>query len=467
LPWRGVTASTFQKFEAKTKIDSNGKPISIGFRYPNGDVQVRLLDKKDFYFIRSGSQEPRGLFGRDKFAAGSHSYVTITEGALDACSLYQVMQGSGSHPVVSVLSSGNAVADCTADRSWLNSFERIYLAFDGDAKGRQATKDVARLFDYGKVFQVKFTNRKDANEYLQAHEGDVLRQIWFNSKRYVPESIINTFGEFEDVLNKPKKLGIPYPFKTLTDMTYGIRTGETVLITAQEKVGKTELMHAIEYQILTETDANVGAFFLEESQSRHLQALAGLHLKCPTHLPDCDKSNADIIKAVREVVQKDERLHLYTYFGSDDPEILLDTIRFLVTARNCRYILLDHISMVVSGLASEDERRKLDYLATRLEMMVKELDFALLMVSHVNDFGQTRGSRYLTKVSDITINATRDTLALDPIARNTITLSIPYNRFCGITGPAGTYVFDQSTYSYREANNDDQFNGGYPSNQAA
>ena len=34
--------------------------------------------------------------------------------------------------------------------------------------------------------------------------------------------------------------------------------------------------------------------------------------------------------------------------------------------------------MAVSGLGDEDERKALDYISTRLAMMVKELDFALL-----------------------------------------------------------------------------------------
>jgi hypothetical protein len=76
------------------------------------------------------------------------------------------------------------------------------------------------------------------------------------------------------------------------------------------------------------------------------------------------------------------------------------------------------------------------------------------MVSHVNDEGKTRGSRYLTKVADITVDASRDTLADDPVERNTIRLSIPYNRFCGRTGPAGNVIFNMDTYSFKETAND-------------
>lgn len=449
LPTRGLVRDTLRHYDIKTKIDNEGKPIAVGFKYANGSYKIRLVDKKEFY--TEGEINKAGLFGKDKFAAGSHKYVTVTEGEYDAASLYQILRS----PVVSVQSSSVALRDCTVDREYLNSFERIYIAFDSDAHGKEAMERVAKLFDYDKVYIVKFSNRKDANEYLQAGEGDELRNIWWNAKKYCPEFITSSLEDFGKLLEHKPKWGVPYPFKQLTDMTYGIRTGETILITAQEGIGKTELMHAIEYKILTETQHAVGAIFLEEPPRRHLQALAGIHLKKPVHLPDQDCSPDQVRSALEEVVQVDDRLHILAHYGSMDPELFLESLRFLVVARGCRYVMFDHISMVLSGSpGSVDERRTLDYISTKLEMMVKELDFCLIMVSHVNDEGKTRGSRGISKLCDTRIDVTRDLLNTDPIVRCTIVLSISKNRFGMKTGPAGRVFFDQAKYSYVEADND-------------
>ena len=444
LPWREVTSSTFKHYGALTKIDKNGKPLSIEFKYPNGAKKVRQLEHKHFFAIGDIAKE--GLFGRDKFSAGSHSSVTITEGELDACSLYQVLRS----PVVSVQSAATAVRDVTADRSWLSSFERVYLAFDADSAGREATGRVAKLFDYNRVFDVRFDSHKDANEFLRHGKSEELRSLWWSSKKYIPDTIVSSIADFKKILTETPKQGIPYPFPTLTEKTYGIRTGESVLITAQEGVGKTEIMHAIEHKILKETDYNVGAIFLEEPKHRHLQALAGIELSSPVHLPDTNCTQDQILGALERVVGMDERLFVYSHFGSDDPEILIDTIRFLVAGCGCRVVLLDHITMAVSGASGEDERKALDYLSTRLEMMVKELDFALILVSHVNDIGQTRGSRYISKIADIRIDMTRDMLNIDPLVRNTTFLTVSKNRFCGKTGDAGAIIFDLDTYRYKE-----------------
>lgn len=440
LPWRGITKETMSAFDIKTKVNAEGVPLSIGFKYPNGNFKIREFSEKAFRTV--AGQPPVGLFGRDKFDAGSHKYVTITEGELDACSLYQVL---GRYPVVSVQSSSSAQRDCTVDHSWLNSFERIYIAFDGDGPGREAAGRVAKLFDFAKVFQVKFSKRKDANEYLQNGESDELKNIWWNSKRYLPDTIKSSFSDFQTILAKKMSPGVPYPFPSVTEMTYGIHTSEITLLTAQEGVGKTEVMHAIEHQLLKETKENVGAIFLETPEQRHLKALAAIELRKPAHLPDSGCTEDEILAALSKVVETDDRLHLVSNYGSGDPEHLIDTIRFLVSACGCRYVLLDHITMAVSGAQGEDERRSLDYLCTKLEQMVVELDFALIMVSHVNDMGQTRGSRYISKVAAVRIDLKRD---MDS-GSNIIDFFIKdKNRLAGRTGPAGSYVFDQYTRQY-------------------
>lgn len=454
VPWRGISEGTLRTFDAKSKIDPEGKPISIAFRYPNGDYKVRSLDKKEFFWSKVGSNEPTGLFGQDKFTPGVHKYITVTEGELDALTIHQVLGG----PAVSVSSASSAVSDCTRARSWLNAYDRIYLAFDNDPVGREATAAVARLFDRDKVFHVKFGHRKDANEYLLASEEQKLKSIWWGAKKYLPENIISSLDEFKTMLSTPPKLGAPYPFAKLTAMTYGIRTGETVLITAQEKVGKTEFMHTILHNLLKEQadDVNIGALFFEEPGTRTLQAIAGIELGKPIHLPDCIVSEVERNEALDKVVKRDDRLYLHPYSGGIDPDAILDTLRFLAAGCACRFILWDHPGMVVFGASDDKERQTIDYLATRTELLAQELDFALLVVYHVNDQGQIRGSRYPGKTCSVRINLSRDMENVDPDIRNQVHISVGYNRFCSASGPVGTYTFDEQTQKYTEAANNNE-----------
>jgi len=447
---RGITADTMQKYKVLTKVSGDGSPLSIGFPYTadGQTLKVRSLLKKDFHSV--GDMKNATLFGKHLFPPGSSRSITITEGEFDTLAVYQML--ASGYPVVSVRSSSSAAKDCAAERDYLNSFERIYLCLDADEPGTRATLEIAKLFDFNKVYHVKLDPAlKDANAYLQDGKTDQFKRTWWNSKRFVPEGVLSTFQEFDDIIDhSDKKVGVPYPFPTLQEMTYGIRTGETVLFTAMEGIGKTEIIRAIEYHLFTTTSDNIGIIHLEEGKERALKGLAGYQLKAPVHLPSSLASNEDVKTALHTVVGRDDRLHLYSHFGSSDPSVILDTIRFLATACKCKYIFLDHITMVVSGLGEEDERKTLDFISTRLAMMVEELDFALIFVSHVNDEGKTRGSRNISKIAATWIDLSRNQQAPSEEERNTTFLTIKKNRFGAHTGPAGQLFFDLNTFIVTE-----------------
>lgn len=449
LPWRGISKSTMEHYDVKTKVAADGKPVSLGFKYPNGRIKVRNKDVKEFFTVGLKEQEHGGnLFGSDKFALGG-KYLTITEGELDALSVFQ-MFGS-KYPSVSVGSSSFARKDCTEDYEYINSFEKIYLCFDNDEPGQKAAEQVARLFDFNKVYVVKLVKHKDANDYLTSGDQEEFIRTWWNAKRYIPENIISTFNEIDGIIDDDnEKPSIPYPFHKLQEATYGIRTGEVVLLKALEGIGKTEIIRSFEYHILKTTDSNIGIIHLEEDKARTIKGLVGYELEIPIHLPDRKIAKEDIKKVYRTLSRRDERVHIYTHFGSDDPDVILDTIRFMAGPCNCKYIFLDHITMVVTGLQGDDERRALDYISTRLAMMVKELDFCLFMISHVNDEGQTRGSRNISKVAHLVIDLYRDKMNEDEEIRNTTKLTIEKNRFAGRSGPGGDLIFDPLTYKLNE-----------------
>jgi twinkle protein len=448
LPWRGVSRDTMGHYGVRTKVDKNGHPRAIVFPYGNGRTKIRHLEEKVFYTGGQLSSDTGYLFGRDRFAAGSARAITITEGEIDALSVYQML--GSKYPVVSVSGASSARQDCTKDFDFLNSFEKIYLCFDNDEPGQKAVQAVASLFDFNKVYHVRL-EFKDANEYLVKGRQEEFVKLWWAAKRFLPEGVISSQAEFDQIIDEDeRKDSVPYPFSRLQDMTYGIRTREVNLLTAQEGIGKTEILRAIEYHLLTTTDANIGIIHLEEGKARTLKGLAGYELKTPVHLPDSTASKDDIKAALRRILKRDERVHIYTHFGSDDPDTILNSIRFMAGACNCKYVFLDHITMVVTGLQAEDERKALDYISTRLAMMVEELDFALFLVSHVNDDGLTRGSRNISKVCDLHIHLDRDITAPTQAERNKTYLTIRKNRFAGKTGPAGILEFDPETFMLNE-----------------
>jgi twinkle protein len=449
---RSISDSVFRKYGVKTKVDRKGTPISVLFPYGDGNFKVRDYKTKSFPYTL-GDMSGGKLFGADLFTAGQSKAITIVEGEYDALAAYQML--GSTYPVVSVRSSASARKDMEAYHSFINSFEKIYLCLDNDNAGQEATSEIARLFDFNKVYHVQLSAHNDANAYLQGKDDKSFLFAWHNAKRFMPKGIISDFSEIKEVLDsKDQESVCSFPFSTLQDMTYGLHLGETFLITALEGVGKTEIVGAMEYHVLKETDVNVGIIHLEEGEKRAIQRLAGYELAVPAHLPESELAKEDVLRAYEAACKRDSRVHLYSHFGSDDPDVILDTVRFMASVCGCKIIFLDHITMVVTGHETDDERRKLDYISTRLAMMAKELNFSLVLVSHVNDDGKTRGSRNISKVAHAHLHLDRDIEAAVMSDRNTTALTIRKNRFAGHTGPAGFLHFDPKTYKIQELTED-------------
>lgn len=444
LEWRGVNAATMRKFNARTKINSSGEPVALGFDYGNGAVKVRELGHKKFY--TTGPMSDARLFGKNVFQGGGHS-ITLFEGELDALSGYQILNT----PCVSIRGASSALQDCRDEFDYLNSFTKIYLCFDNDEAGKKATAQVGSLFGNDKVFLVKLTKHKDANDYLTKGDASEFKNAWNYARRFVPDSVITSYNEVEDLLRTRRKEAIAeYPFAKVQEMSYGMRGGECVLLKALEGIGKTEFLRAIEYHVLKTTEHNIAIMHLEESPDRLVRGLVGYELHTPVHLPDSSVSDDDAIVAYKTLTRRDERVHIYNHFGSDDPDVVLSTIRFLVVSCGCRFVFLDHITMLVTGTVQSDERQKLDYISTKLAMMAEELDFCLVFISHVNDDGLTRGSRNISKVAHLVMSLNRDKLAATEKERNTTYLMIEKNRFGAVTGPAGSLYFDLPTFMLRD-----------------
>lgn len=464
-PWRGVTAETMQTYGALTKC-LNGVPYSLIFPTvlpPSGLPrvgQVRIIADKQFYSV---GENPDGLlFGESAFPPGSSDSITITEGALDAMSSFQ-MTG---RPAVSIPGANTARKAIRQRFQYLNSFPKIRVATDADDPGEQARAAIKECFEYGKCLDVELSHdRKDANGYLERNEGDIYKRLWWNAKARMPQGILSTFQEFDEAIDDQTYQApiATWPFPELEGKLMGIRPGEITLITAPEGIGKTEIIRAVEHHILKTTDLNLGTIHLEENKSRSLKGLAGLELREPVHFPDTGRSADDIKRALHDLVRREQRLHVYSNFGGDTPDVICDMIRFLVVACGCRVITLDHITMLATGNEDEDERKFLDILSTRLGKMVVELAFHLILVSHVNDEGKTRGSRNIAKVAWNRVDLARDITHADESIRNTTSLLVSKARFSSLTGPAGQLFFDRETFTLMTSNDNFDAHAELPS----
>ena len=227
-------------------------------------------------------------------------------------------------------------------------------------------------------------------------------------------------------------------------MTYGIRKSELVVITAETGVGKTSILKEIEHFILSNSKDGIGLLHLEESNSDTGIGLMSIEANKPLHLPDIrDQVTEEELRAYYDKTVNSDRVIIYDHFGSNDITDLLAKIRHMV-ALGAKYIILDHLSIVVSD-QSGDERKQLDEISTKLKTLTMELNISIIAVIHQNRQGQIRGTAGVEQLANIVIKLFRDKESDDPVKRNITKVVIQKNRFCGRTGPACYLFFDPET----------------------
>ncbi len=459
LAWRGITKATFEFFKAKTLVEADGQPFALMCPYGPHAQNLRYYNPIGPKYKFEGDATRAQLAGQEQFPAGSAKAITIYEGFLDAASGYQLL--GSKYPSVGVRSSATALKECQQQHEYLNSFDQIYLCLDNDQPGQKASREVAKLFDFNKVFHIKMPvgadgKRVDVNDLLQAGKYKEFSNLWWNAKRLVPEGIISTNAEVLKIMSERQPQAIcQYPWPTLQEMTYGLFPGQFVLIKAPTKIGKTEFISHIEYEVLKTTDYNMAVIHIEDAKDITPKRYATYELGKTCHLPDSFVTPEERDEAYLRAVRRDNRVHYYSHFGSKDPDIILDTIRFLVSVCGCKFVFLDHITLVISGLADDDERRALDRISTSLATMTNDLDFCCVAITHVNDNGQSRGSRAMEHLAHTIISLRRDKLSEDEVEKNTTHVMLEGNRKGGLSGPAGKLLFNRETWRMTEPVFDD------------
>lgn len=451
---RKLDIHTCEKYKVGWKGDD------LYFTY--GDAaKVRKGGDKQFTIVNPDAfKENKKLFGQDVFAAGGKS-VLVVEGEFDALAAHQMLGSSRfSIAVVSIRNGAqSALKDCKENFDWLDSFGEVVFCLDNDPDGHNAQMQCAELFSHKSKCMVAVNGYKDACDFLKENQSQQFVDNFWRAERYVPDGIVA--GDSQSLLDavmKPiERSDVDYPFAGLNTLTYGIRQGELVTVTAGSGLGKSQFLREIIWHILNNTDGNVGLMFLEESTRKTGLSLMSLAANKPLHLPDTEATEEEKLQARKRTLETG-RLFLFDHFGSTEIDNIVNRVRYLAKVMDCRYVFLDHISIVVSAQTNGDERKALDEIVTKLRMLVQETGVALIAVSHLKrpdtkgheegaatSLAQLRGSGSIAQLSDMVIGLERNGQAEDVKDRNTTRVRVLKNRFSGITGPACSLLYSHDT----------------------
>ena len=412
LEKRKISAETCRK--AGYSIgEYNGERCHIASFIRDGQVvgQKLRLKNKDFRTLGDCS----GLWGKHLWSTGKK--IVITEGEIDALSVAEAQNSKW--PTVSIPSgAGNAKKSISKDLEWLLGFEEIILMFDMDPVGQKAATESAELFPPGRC-KIARLGKKDANLVFIEEGGSALVDAIWRARVFRPDGIIAGEDTWDLVSTDISESEHLYPWDGLNEKTLGARRGELVTFCAGTGAGKSTTVKEIAAYFLAKGET-LGYIALEESVRQAALDFMSIHANKMLHL----EKNLDekYLRDTWEAVFADNRLYLYDHWGSVDVNLLSTRIRYLARSCNVGWIVLDHLSIMVSGIEGGDERRLIDNIMTTLRSLAEELNIGMFIVSHLKrpqqgkghedgkqvTLSDLRGSGSIAQLSDFVIGLERD-----------------------------------------------------------
>jgi len=443
---RNLLEDTCKKFNVR--YDTASETLRFPYYSQTGQLVAFKSRDTDKEFRWTGKNDEHTLFGQQLWGQGKS--LVITEGELDCLSVFQVRN---SWPVVSLPNGAQGAKKALQHQlKWVMGFEEIILFFDNDDAGQQAAQDCASLFPHDRLFIASSAPYKDANEALVAKDYDAIRQALWNKKQYSPATVIDGRDLFEVATRPLHGRDADWPFNALDTITGGLRKGELVTVTAGSGVGKSTFCGEVA-QKLIDQGHSIGYIALEENLQRTALRLMSVKANRPLHLNN--EIPEDDLKAAFDASLGTGRVYLRDGFGSVDPDAILSDCRFMALAKEVGWIILDHLSILMSGNESHDERKLIDLTMTKLRSFVEETGIGMILISHLkrpgNDkghedgaqvsLGHLRGSHSIVQLSDMVIALERNLSA----GNNFSNIRVLKNRFNGQTGPAGAVAFRAET----------------------
>ena len=404
----------------------------------NGKLVAQHLRTRDKQFPWKGNSILGLPFG-SRVRSDTGKRLVVTEGELDALAAYQMF--GFTWPIWSIgCGAGPQVRKyISMHRALFRRFDEVVICFDSDAQGQKAAEVAAEIIGHD-ICRIASLPEHDASDMLKAGLVGEFKGCIYNAKRYTPDEIL-TIDDLD--FDTEPEFGLDFGFPSMTELSMGLRMGEIHMIGAGTAAGKTDFMLQIVSNLLR-GGTSVATFMLEQAPLETGVRLAGKFAHKPLHIPKelGDWTAQDRVAGINALKGAPGKLWLYDSFGINEWEVLGERMRYLAHQAGVKVFILDHITALAA--ATQDERKELDVILAQMGGIVKELDCAIIAVSHLArpegtsheeggriQMRHMRGSHSIGIWSHYVWGLERDQQHEDPVERRTTTVRCLKDRYTG------------------------------------
>lgn len=350
--------------------DDNG---NIVFNYYDTDDELVLVKYRPARTVQKG--EPKTWCQKNAGTSNvlwnmthvrPNGTLLICEGEIDCASFIE----AGFYQSVSVPLGAQNLKWIEENWDFLQGFETIIIAGDGDKAGQKMVKEACARLSFTNVKYLEYPKEyikydennnpigrittKDANAVLQTYGASYLFNLVLNAKE-TPIDFVIKMSNVEE-MNVYEMDGIEVGIKKLDDELIKIFCGGITIVTGKASAGKTTFLNQI---ALSAMDSGMPVFLfsreLVNSMSKDWYKTVGAGIRNMHEVEIEDKRTGKkrkiwvVNKEAKQQMDNYYRDMLYVYRdeGSNEAECLINTMEQLARRRGVKCFLIDNLMTVL------------------------------------------------------------------------------------------------------------------------
>lgn len=402
---RKLRKETLNHFDVKIGLSEydGTSPAFAYFPYTKkGKVvryKVKMLASGKVWSV--GLDNDVDLFGWQQALESGARKLIVTEGEFDAVALTKIFEmktkDEYKHMMPAIVSLPNGAASAARDLTRLlpkirKHFKEVALCFDDDKAGDAAVEAVCKMAPDMYVIELPL---KDANECLvEGYSNAAFKSAQWNAAKPKNSRIIWAEDVHEGAKVKPK-WGLSWPWKGMTELTRGIRGGETIYLGAGEKMGKGEIVHSLIAHLVKKHGEKVLLCSPEESNNKSYKLMANKLTGKIFHDPKREWNEEAFEEAGRLLRQHVAMIDLRQHIDWDN----LKQDIMIAASQGVKHVFIDPITNLTPGLSPTEVNTALSGVSPELSAIAKDLDITAFIFCHLNkpsDGSWDRGKRITT-----------------------------------------------------------------------
>lgn len=404
---RHLEQESIEYFGVKTAVSEEDGTTPTAYFFPFLNEKEELIackvktpDKSVFWIGEAKKALP---FGWHQALISNARNLFVTEGEEDAIALWQALKHKQKgtqweHLTPAVISVKNGSAGAAKEISALlssirHNFRELVICFDMDDPGKEAAQKVLQIIPTARVVSMP---EKDANECVIKGRTLALANAALFKATTPKNTRIIWASDLYDAARQPAEYGLSWPWEGMSELTRGIRPGETTYIGAGVKMGKGEVRNTLIAHLIVNHDLKVFVASPEEVNKKTIKLVLGKVAGRHFHDPNKEFDFEAYDKAAKLIGNNLGLLDVYQHLGWDTLKLDIQQ----AATEGVKAFFIDPITNLTNHASPGEANTLLQGFAQDLAAMSKDLDLITFLFCHLKapDSGQSheRGGEVLS-----------------------------------------------------------------------